>query len=150
MTIDTAIALTRFGLGAKPGDISSISDPRSWLRSQVNSAPDPAPLNAELKTSKEHNITLQSYFAERRQGRRNEAQLDPEKLAAFRRQIRQTTIAEVSARTSYGATTDSPFYERLVRFWANHFSVSGQKPQTAMVVGAYHREAIRQIGRAHV
>ena len=143
MTSEAAIALNRFGLGAKPDEIETLAAPQDWLLAQIAGAPKSAPNASNLKSSKEHNIVLQSYFRMRRQGRQNQAEFDEEKLEEFRRQIRRTAIAEVSARTEYGATTDTPFHERLVRFWANHFSVSGQRPQTAMVVGAYHREAIR-------
>ena len=143
MTRKAAIALNRFGLGAKPGEIEQLSSPEDWLLGQTLTTPTSGLDMSALKTSKQHNIVLQSYFRMRRQGRQNQAEFDPDKVEAFRRQIRQTAIAEVSARTQYGATTDSPFHERLVRFWANHFSVSGQRPQTSMTVGAYHREAIR-------
>lgn len=143
MTSEAAIALNRFGLGAKPGEIERLSSPQDWLLEQIRTTPKSGPEISALKSSKEHNIVLQSYFRMRRQGRQNQAEFDEDKLQEFRRQIRRTTIAEVGARTEFGATTDAPFHERLVRFWANHFSVSGQRPQTAMVVGAYHREAIR-------
>ncbi len=40
-------------------------------------------------------------------------------------------------------TTDTPFRERLVMFWANHFTVSLKRPEIAPVLHAYIREAIR-------
>ncbi|MEL6830601.1 MAG: DUF1800 domain-containing protein, partial [Pseudomonadota bacterium] len=143
MTIEAAIALNRFGLGAKRNEIDRVSDPHDWLRRQIQAPPAHELDSSGLKLSKDHFITLQSYFAERRKGRTDRAAFDEDKLAAFRGDIRKTAIAEISARTQYGVSTDTPFYERLVRFWANHFSVSGQRPQTSLVVGAYHREAIR-------
>ncbi len=40
-------------------------------------------------------------------------------------------------------TTDAPFRERLVWFWANHFTVSIRQGGTNAVIGPYIREAIR-------
>jgi uncharacterized protein (DUF1800 family) len=68
---------------------------------------------------------------------------DAEAVKAFLMQARQTYLHEMSARFLHGFETDQPFRERLVRFWSNHFVVSVQKPQCAMFVGAFEREAIR-------
>ena len=35
-SLDAAVALTRFGLGAKPGEIDAVAaDPRGWLEAQA-------------------------------------------------------------------------------------------------------------------
>lgn len=93
MTSEAAIALNRFGLGAKPGEIERLSSPQDWLLEKINATPKSGPNTSSLKSSKEHNIVLQSYFRMRRQGRQNQAAFDEDKLQDFRRQIRQTTIA---------------------------------------------------------
>jgi uncharacterized protein (DUF1800 family) len=51
---------------------------------------------------------------------------------------------EVSARFARWATTDTPFLERLVAFWMNHFTVSaGKNGFATAATGAFEREAIR-------
>ena len=50
---------------------------------------------------------------------------------------------DVKAQTAQLLTTDAPFRERLVWFWANHFTVSIRQGGTAATVGPYVREAIR-------
>lgn len=50
---------------------------------------------------------------------------------------------EIFARTKLATATDAPFRERWALFWANHFTVSSAKLQTAVLVGGFEREAIR-------
>jgi uncharacterized protein (DUF1800 family) len=52
-------------------------------------------------------------------------------------------IADGVAQLDWAANTNASFRERLVWFWANHFSVSIYQGQTAALVGAFVREAIR-------
>ncbi len=58
-------------------------------------------------------------------------------------QSRALFRAEQSAWTERAVTTDAPFRERLVRFWANHFTVSLRQGTTAALAGAFVQEAIR-------
>lgn len=51
---------------------------------------------------------------------------------------------EAAARFARWASTDTPFLERLVAFWMNHFSVSiGKNGFVTAATGAFEREAIR-------
>jgi len=50
---------------------------------------------------------------------------------------------EVGGRTNAAIESDVPFRERLVHFWSNHFTVSAKRPQIAIAVGAFEREALR-------
>jgi len=52
-------------------------------------------------------------------------------------------FADVTAQMGWAATTTASFRERLVWFWANHFTVSILQGETAPLVGAMIREAIR-------
>ena len=61
----------------------------------------------------------------------------------FRRNVRDDYIAAVNARTETALTTPTPFVERLVYFWSNHFAVSVQKPAVTELAGAFELEAIR-------
>jgi uncharacterized protein (DUF1800 family) len=49
----------------------------------------------------------------------------------------------VDARVNSALTSSTPFIDRLVHFWANHFAVSIEKPQVAALAGAFEMEAIR-------
>ncbi len=141
MSLEGAIAVTRFGLGAKTGEIDEVSrDPRGWLRAQLTADSAARFIGDGLPSSKQGLTELQTYFETRRRG---EAQIDPQKVEAFRMSVVKVAIGETAARTRFGASTPAGFHERLVRFWANHFTVSGLKAQTILVAGAYEREAIR-------
>ena len=49
----------------------------------------------------------------------------------------------VGARATNALITDTPFVERLVHFWANHFAVSADKLQVIGLSGTMEFEAIR-------
>lgn len=49
----------------------------------------------------------------------------------------------VGARATNALITDTPFIERLVHFWANHFAVSADKLQVIGLSGTMEFEAIR-------
>lgn len=145
MSIEAAIAATRFSLGARPGEIEiAARGPEDWLVSQLSPESAARFPTAGLASAKDNAAAFQSYFAERRAGRRGEPpQFDESRVREFQRQVRQVLIAETTARFRFGALTPAGFHERLVRFWSNHFTVSGRSAQTVLLAGAYEREAIR-------
>ena len=51
--------------------------------------------------------------------------------------------ADVRSHLATAAASTRPFSERLVMFWANHFTVSIAKGSTRGLAGAFEREAIR-------
>jgi uncharacterized protein (DUF1800 family) len=57
--------------------------------------------------------------------------------------LRLAVQADTRARLATAAASKQPFAERLVLFWANHFTVSLAKNSTRGLVGAFEREAIR-------
>jgi uncharacterized protein (DUF1800 family) len=62
----------------------------------------------------------------------------------FRNQgIRSIYAGAVTARLASAVTTDTPFVERLVHFWANHFAVSGEKLSVLALAGDHEFDAIR-------
>lgn len=141
MSLEGAIAANRFGLGARPGEIrEASSDPKNWLLSQVSAPAD----DARFKDLP-NGAALTVELVKRNQARlaRKQGQLSAEELKQYLMEARQTYLKEMAARFLHGFETEQPFRERLVRFWSNHFVVSIQKPQTAMFVGAFEREAIR-------
>ena len=56
---------------------------------------------------------------------------------------REAQREETFARINRAVATDTPFLERLVYFWSNHFCVSVTKGPVRALAGSYEREAIR-------
>ncbi len=56
---------------------------------------------------------------------------------------REALRDETFARINRAVATDTPFLERLVYFWSNHFCVSVTKGQVRALAGSFEREAIR-------
>ena len=146
---EVTIALNRFGLGAR-FDQAPVPDPRRWLTEQLDRFdPRPAPL-AETATSTTVAIGLAAYFAEQRQQRRastgvatapDPAMADARRL--FRQQGQEQYGTAVAARMGAALTTPTPFAERLVHFWANHFAVSADKQTVVGMAPTLEFEAIR-------
>ncbi|MBB4154711.1 uncharacterized protein (DUF1800 family) [Sphingomonas jinjuensis] len=59
------------------------------------------------------------------------------------RDARQDYAASVAARMNQSLVTETPFVERLVQFWANHFAVSADKLEMVALSGSLEFEAIR-------
>ena len=124
-------ALNRFGLGARPGERFRVSDPRAWLRAQL----DGAPVLAGTPAASEIADALQAFRAAQ-QGERERQQA--------RRRIIGIALAEQRTALLQRVVTDRPFVERLVAFWSNHLCVSTEaKIPVAALAGRYEREAIR-------
>ncbi|MFA5969290.1 MAG: DUF1800 domain-containing protein [Sphingomonas sp.] len=56
---------------------------------------------------------------------------------------RQNYIASVGARAQVAMGSETPFVDRMVHFWANHFAVSADKLTTIGMAGLLEFEAIR-------
>ena len=59
------------------------------------------------------------------------------------RDMRASYAAGVAARADAALATDTPFAERLVHFWANHFAVSAERLELVGLAGTLEAEAIR-------
>ena len=70
------------------------------------------------------------------------AALPPEYQAKVREAYGRYRV-DVAARLNVAVTSPTPFAERLVHFWSNHFSVSAGKPGTPFEVGNHEFNAIR-------
>ncbi len=127
-------ALNRFGLGARPGDRGRISDPRGWLRSELEGAP---PVIAAPE------VASPTAIAEALRAVRAAGQ-DQAKRQEARRHLVAIALAEGRACLTQRVTTDRPYVERLVAFWSNHLCVSAAaKVQVAPLAGSYERDVIR-------
>jgi uncharacterized protein (DUF1800 family) len=140
--MDAAIAVTRFGLGARPQELDAIgSDGQGWLTAQIGAASIQG--LGDLPTAAESLTFLQTeYPAFRRQIEEDGA--DPEEIQRrVRDLIREPRLAHISARTGLAVTIDDSFAERWVRFWSNHFSVSSNSLQLGMIAPTLEAEVIR-------
>jgi uncharacterized protein (DUF1800 family) len=132
-------ALNGFGLGARPGDVRRVDDPRGWLRAQLDAG---APLlQSSPETSRDAISRAVSAF--RSIGQANDREQREARRQA-RRQLIEIAGAEGRAALTERATTERPFVERLVAFWSNHLCVSvAAKVLVVPFAGSYEREAIR-------
>ena len=140
MSLRSVIAVNRFGLGAGPGELAAVgSDPRDWLATQ---AAKPAPGYREfagLPPSGERLKEYPRWIAGLRAARAGMRSVEE----TFRGHFGPIILEEVGARLAVAASTPAPFHERLAWFWANHFTVSAEKPVVFALVGSFEREAIR-------
>lgn len=160
-----AIALNRFGLGARPDDVA-FANPLRWVEAQFESyGPRPAALTG-LPSRADIAQALATYFEELRELRQEmgprrqrqqpaamqEMPADPnDQIAGLPQQLRryirgearQTYLSLVAARANAALDTPAPFVERLVHFWANHFAISIDKLPVIALGGLLEFEAIR-------
>ena len=71
------------------------------------------------------------------------AALPPSARQYLQRGIRERYQAMGAARLDAALASETPFVERLVHFWANHFAVSADKLQVIGLAGSLEFEAIR-------
>jgi uncharacterized protein (DUF1800 family) len=162
MTTDSSsgiIALNRYGLGARPNDTPP-ANPQAWLLDQfANYDPHSGPWSALPSSTAIAGDLGQRRMELRREGGGKKAagsdtgkqgnaagRADDSRQAArkdLRVDIRDTYWAAVDARVVSALNTPTPFVERLVHFWSNHFAVSADKPEVAALAGAFEAEAIR-------
>ncbi len=151
----SAIALNRFGLGARADDPLP-ADPAKWLLAQLERFdPRPAAI-AALPDATAMTIQYRQNLQRLRQlgliGQAEAGAPPPaadavakaEQLQKDQRQaFRQAYRGQVRARLAAAMSSPAPFAERLVHFWANHFAISIDKLATASMGGPLEFEAVR-------
>lgn len=134
-TRDAFIAVTRFGLGARPGELDQAgNDPHGWLKRQIAATPDTPRAFAGFPSGSER--MREFLFARQLRGDAGQQKL-------IRASFRDAYLAEAAARLRVQVDSVQPFRERLVAFWSNHFTVSVQRPPVFGLAGPFEREAIR-------
>jgi uncharacterized protein (DUF1800 family) len=155
-----AIAVNRFGLGARPGELEAASsNPKRWVLEQLEGAYKAPEQFKGFASTADHRVNY--YYRYAISGRElNEAQAAAKKagdqakvdklakdisksLGGYVTWTAENFMLEYGARTNVALTTPRPFQERLVRFWSNHLVVPGVKQSSDVVSGAYEREVIR-------
>ena len=138
MTAQPAIALNRFGLGARP-DESPPADARAWLTGQFDNFDAKVPQTSALAAA-----DFGRSYAERWAKARPDDQMQrQEMLEALRKEFTEHYRSAVGARATSALTTPAPFVERLVHFWSNHFAVSADGLMKSAFVPFFERDAIR-------
>lgn len=131
---ETLIAANRFGLGASPADIRNVgTNPKRWLQMQIETGS----ASSKIFPRQPDSATLLNQAYEIRRLK------DPDMKKDVRKKSRRGFNQALRARLSNQIETDSPFAERLVRFWSNHFTVSRTRGLIGPAIPAYENEAIR-------
>ncbi len=147
-------AVTRFGLGAAPGELAVVArDPRAWAEAEAARPPevpdDPGPSGAAAA----------DLFVQRRQVM---AQRDRERSEAIRAGGEappappavtpadrgftlpvETVTGALASRIALAATTRAPFAERLVLHWTDHLTASAAANFVGYFAPAHENEAVR-------
>lgn len=162
--LSTTIALNRFGLGRRPGD-QPPGEAKRWLVQQFDAFQQRPPALAQVPARTAVVAQLAEYLAEQQMAGRAKRQVqrasmpiggtqpqqpnqdaDPQADATkryLRKSIRDDYLLMNAARLDCALTSDTPFVERLVNFWANHFAVSVDKLPVIGLAGLLEFEAIR-------
>lgn len=141
----TTAAVNRFGLGAMPGELAQVREPRGWLHAQLRVKPDMSPF-AGLPDSLDIIRHQNEYRLQRRQAKSDENMqtVDGEmKRSPLQQTLRRDAITDIALRYRIAANTSTSFVERLVRFWSNHFAISIDKNSARLLAAPMEREAIR-------
>lgn len=133
------VALNRFGYGARP-------DGPAWTGRDAASAR--AMLTRQLEDWQKAPVLpafdtpildqLKQLYALRRA-----AEQSPQDVMAMGRRINESFRSAVEQRMALALASQTPFVERLVHFWSNHFAISASQLKTRAVGGRFEGEAIR-------
>lgn len=155
-----ALALHRFGMGPRPGDIDRIAnDPRDALLAELKQGAPPLtdPGLVDSGRAIREAVAFQQQKKAEREAKRMQAE-PPANMAGSDTQMsppaqpqpkpgpgvpQQIYLTEAQARYQAALDANIGLTERLVWFWSNHFCVSADKGPTRSICGAYEREAIR-------
>ena len=119
-------AMTRFGLGRRAAEPLP-ADPIAWLLGQLRTVDVPR-IDPPANTA--------AGLAALREDRVNKPEPGKSKVRAL-------FVAQATAELEYALTTPTPFRERLVWFWTNHFTISLRRGECTGVACAFIEEAIR-------
>jgi uncharacterized protein (DUF1800 family) len=154
----STIALNRFGFGARPEEALP-ANPKQWLFQQLDHFDVRPQAFAQVPARNQVVDQLGAYLEAQRMAGRVKRKMQPASMSKapsdqpdpdadglkkyLRQSIRDDYLVMNSARLDTALTTDSPFVERLVHFWANHFAVSVDKLPVIGLAGLLEFEAIR-------
>ncbi len=141
----------RYGYGPRVGNTDAESAVSGLLGQMDRYQPRPAPIGS-APTRKEVADLLSNYLEDVR-GRRKGASMpeaampDEDEAKAIRQMVarsgREHYAELVDARFATAVSSDTPFMERLVHFWSNHFAVSADKLTVTGFAGLLEMDAVR-------
>lgn len=138
-TFETALAAHRFGVGAAPGELDALGDDApALLYAQT--------FDRTAALARWPGLFGSSFDAMRqlivlRDNRGSQPGVNV--LGHFRRDARRALPQAIEQRMWQAVESTTPFLERLVWFWSNHFAISAAKRPVAPFAEAFEREAIR-------
>lgn len=134
------IAASRFGLGARPGDLEDIGNsPQTWLLDQLAG---PAHADDDIRRLP-HSSSVFVEVQELRRAQRDARKAGGDIVKNYGKLVRKHYLEQTNARYRTAAASDTPFHERLVHFWSNHFAISADKQPIPAFAGLFENEAIR-------
>jgi uncharacterized protein (DUF1800 family) len=132
------IAPIRFGYGLRLGE-DAPADPEAWLERQIASKATP-PEGASVADALQARITQQRDARER--SNRPPA-ADGMQAPPVRGPLQEIMFTETRAWATWRVGGQDGFRDRLVDFWANHFTISRRSVFVGGLNGPLEREAIR-------
>jgi uncharacterized protein (DUF1800 family) len=143
MSFDTRLAEIRFGTGlsprvAAPGDASQMLERLA--------GPDQAALNFPVRGFDAHLSLIAAYTQTRRGMRDLKGPAKTEKrdeMRLMRKDATRAGLEEFRMVLARGVSTQDGFRERLVSFWADHFTAVPDGGLTAPSILGYQEDAIR-------
>jgi uncharacterized protein (DUF1800 family) len=142
-TLPGFIAVTRFGLGAKDDEMAAVGrDARGWLLSQLDKRHADNPAFKGLPDAMQAVKGMRERMQMKKFAKMQESE-QAEKVKSLLKEAGKGYIKDVAIRTRVATSSQAPFFERLVHFWSNHFTVSATKPPELALAMAFEREAIR-------
>ncbi len=151
MLSPAAIALNRFGLGARPDDTAP-ADPKRAIVDQFARFDVRPTRFAALADAGDLVARYREQQQAQRQIRKQVSGQDATAQEMATMKVERRDIAQdiqalyaegVRARADAALASDAPFVERMVHFWSNHFCVSADNPNVTAFAAAFERDAIR-------
>jgi uncharacterized protein (DUF1800 family) len=140
----SAIALNRFGLGARP-DEPAPADPQRWLLSQADRFEVLPPAWLSLPRTP----ALVDVWLSQQRAVRQAPEIERSGIReTYLRKARDAYVAAASARVNSSLQTPAPFIERLVHFWSNHFAVSVDKLLVMLLAVVRHPAMLLYLDQA--
>lgn len=146
---EASIALNRFGMGARANETAPAAPRRMLIEQLERFAVLPPALAAYPRTpalaadlAAAYDAVQMQTRAARRDGQNADA-VTQEARQAARQRGRDYYRQAVGVRAQAAVASDTPFVERLVHFWANHFAVSADKQIMVGLTGGFEFDAIR-------
>ncbi|WP_438726031.1 DUF1800 domain-containing protein [Parasphingorhabdus sp. DH2-15] len=158
--IAAEIAENRFGLGAV-GRASTVRDAKMALKRQLRDFIARPPAIVAVPDAKTISRMTGEYLnGLREQGIIGKAVIDDSNVTAAQKRKRATEVQKharkffgtsgrdfyaqsVAARISTAVSSQTPFAERLVHFWSNHFAISIDKSPIQSFAGSHEFEGVR-------